>query len=49
MLIIMLCHLVSMFDNEMTVVMKAGLMCMVTYVHHGQELVGHSDPSQKHG
>ena len=35
-----------MFD-KMTVVMKAGLMFMT--VHHGQEFVGHRDPSQKHG
>ena len=47
MLLIMFCHVLSMSDNEMTVVMKAGLMLMI--VHHGQEFVGHCDPSQKHG
>ena len=47
MLIIIFCHALSIFDNKMTVVMKAGLMFMV--VHHGQEFVGHGDPSQKHG
>ena len=35
-----------MFD-KMTTVMKAGLMFMI--VHHGQEFVGHGDPSQKQG
>ena len=47
MLIIVFCHVLSMFDNEMTVVMKAGLIFMI--VHHGQEFVAHGDPSQKHG
>ena len=47
MLIIIFCHVLSMFDNEMTVVMKAEPMFMI--VHHGQEFVGHGDPSQKHG
>ena len=36
-----------MLDNQLIVVMKAGLMFMI--VHHGQEFVGHGDPSQKHG
>ena len=47
MLIIIFCHVLSMFDNEMTVVMKAGLMFMI--VHHGHEFVGHGDHCQKHG
>ena len=42
MLIIIFCHVLSMFDNEMTEVMKAGPMFII--VHHGQEFVGHMEP-----
>ena len=47
MLIIMFCSVLSMLDNQLTVVMKARFMFII--VHHGQEFVGHHDPSQKHG
>ena len=59
MLKIMFCHGLSMFDNQLTVVMKAIMTMFKSMVNHGhikkawlsmvETMVGNGDHGQKHG